>query len=177
MSSVAMSRTAKPDIVGILFDVKISEKHDLSATPTLYPIEGTEEDVVEHVILNPRVITVDCYMSNVDDDNSVMAQNAIAALEELDALRVARVPMDLTTEHVTYGNMLITSIVADHPGSGPTDTGSLAYTLTFQQVILLNTESIAIAASQLNSGSTGSKGAAVDKAGSTQIDAGIVSTT
>lgn len=176
MSTVAMARTAKPEIVGILFDVKISEEHNLTATPTLYPIEGTEEDVVEHVVLNPRIITVESYMSNIDDNNRAQALNAMAALEELDALRVAREPMDLTTEHIAYNNMLLTSIVASHPGSGPTDTGSLAYSLTFQQVILLNTESIAVLASVLNADGSGSKGAAVNKSASTTIDAGIKGT-
>jgi len=173
MSSVAVSKTSKPEIVGIFFDVKISESHELTATPTLYPIEGTSEDVVEHVILNPRIVTVECYMSNVDDDNKARAQNAIAALEELDALRVAREPMDLTTEHLIYNNMLVTNIKADHPGSGPTDTGSLAFTITFQQVVLLNTKSIVTAAKTLNSKSGTSKGDAVDKSATTEIDAGI----
>lgn len=177
MSSLSVFRSNRPEVVGVLFDVKISEEHDLKATPTLFPIEGTAEDIVEHIILNPRIVTVETYMSNIDDDNKAIGENAKKAIIDLDALRVSRGVLDLLTDHVAYENMVITSIVAGTPGSGPTDKYSMAYSLTFQQIILLATNTVLVPSVQLNDAEGTSKGQPVNKSASSEIDAGIKSAT
>lgn len=173
MSSVGIFRANKPEIVGVQFDLRISESHDLNATPTQFPVEGTAEDIVEHIILNPRVVSIEAYMSNIDDDNRALGENARNALAELDKIRVERLPLDLITEHIAYNNMVLTSISAGHPGSGPTDRGSMTYELTFQQVIILNTNTILVPAEQLNDAPGTSKGQAVNKSASSEINAGV----
>lgn len=164
MTAVTVFRSKKPEIVGVEFDLRISEVHTLTATPTLFPVEGTQEDIVEHIILNPREVVVEAYISNVDDDNRALGENAKNALIELDAIRVERAPLDLVTEHVAYTNMILTGIDADHPGLGPQDKGSLKYTLSFQQIIILATNTVLTPAAQLDS--------TVVKSASSEINSG-----
>lgn len=175
MTSMSVFRSGRPDIAGIEFDVKLSENHDLNATITLYPIEGVAEDIVEHVILEPRIVTIEVYTSNIDDDNRAIGQNASRALDDLEKMRLDRTMHDLITDHAIYSNMVLKTIDASTPGSGPTDSYSMAYTVTFQQIILLGTSSVLIPPEQLNDVPGTSKGQPVDKSASTEVDAGTKS--
>lgn len=115
------------EVAGVHISVKKGETHDMSATITDIPLENGET-IRDHVVLNPKKITVNFESVNTDSESPQSTFDAFAKMIE------DREILELVTEHKTYGNVVLSSFSASHQAPFK---GALQGTLTFEEIDLV----------------------------------------
>lgn len=111
-------------------DLKTSEIHAFSATPTNFTIESGAASA-DHIIENPDGLEVSWVMSNLDENGQSYGNRAATLLDGLRTLIKARGLYEVVTRHRLYPSMAIIGVSAEHLGPF---TGSLRGRVIFQEV-------------------------------------------
>lgn len=140
----AIFRAGQPEIAGVLVDNRISEEHTAEAEMTVFPIDGADPDVSEHIVLRPKEFTVTAWISNIDGNFiPAVGERAKQALIDLQLLRDERGLLEIVSYHIIYENMALISVSAVHED---TTTGALKISCSFQQVNPVQAELLPIPA-------------------------------
>lgn len=127
----AIFRVGQPEIAGVLVDNRLSEKHTADAEMTVFPIDGADPDVSEHIILRPKELVITAWISNIDGNFiPAVGERAKQALVDLQTLRDDRQLLDIVSYHIIYEKMAMIGIEATHED---VTTGALQITCTFRQ--------------------------------------------
>jgi hypothetical protein len=113
-------------IAGIEVRILKMEVHNLTSTPTQYPVESGKS-IIDHVILNPNVVHIQCEMPNTNAGT----ERARGVMLQFNQMREKREPIQLMTEHASYKNMVLVALTPVHQAPYK---GALVIDLVFQQV-------------------------------------------
>lgn len=165
----AIFKVGQPDIAGVLVDNRLSETHEASAEVTLFPVDGADPDVSEHVILTPAMITIEAWISNIDGPFiPALGERAKIALIDLQTLRKDRNLLEVVTYHVLYDSMVLVDVKAVHEN---TETGALKVTCTFQQINQVQSQLLPTPSATVSAGG-GDQGRNEKPSASSEEDAG-----
>lgn len=166
-----MSKIQPVSIDGIEFDALISSDENLSNDIPQYPVEDGYE-VSDTMILKPLVLELTVFVSNTPVTHlqrfggakkcQTRVDDVVAQLEKM---RASKKLVTITTNDKTYKNMGLESMKI----SKSLEVGyARQIPLTFQEVIITSTQTVAIPAEYGKSGSTGaSAGTAGTSSGGT----------
>lgn len=105
------------------------EAHNLTSTPTMYPVESGSS-IADHVCLNPNVVQIRCEMPNSFSGGNG-PELARSVMLQFAQMREKREPIQLMTEHASYKNMVLVGVVPVHQAPY---RGALIIDLVFHQV-------------------------------------------
>ena len=112
-------------VAGIEVRILKMEAHNLTSTPTQYPVESGKS-IIDHMILNPNVVQIRCEMPNTNAGT----EKARGVMLQFNQMRENREPIQLMTEHASYKNMVLIACPAVHQAPYK---GALVIDLTFHQ--------------------------------------------
>lgn len=158
----------KKEIQGIKLDAVLYEQHDNTVRLTRNPIE-VGADITDHAIVEPKVIRIVAEVSDtplgtaafgqiIDNitglfgtstsENLTRSQTAFRALVQL---QEQREPITVQTKLQNYENMMITRIVTPQDKDS---SRSATMTITCEEVIITESQIVALTAEQLEPGAT-----------------------
>jgi hypothetical protein len=116
-SSVASSAKESASPQFLVFDGVMRVSHSQPMTATEHPIQDAA-NLTDHIRANQATITMDVLMTDVLPAYAVgqwvgNASKSISCFDTLDALRLARVPLTLTTRLKTYSPVFIMNVIPD----------------------------------------------------------------
>lgn len=141
---MAEPRPSEIRIGPYVIDASVSESHEFSSEVTQYPVEQGGA-VTDNIRPKPIVVTIEGIVSDTPiggvaalrhvgargDGKTTPSSEALAALE---AIRLARDPVTITTTLRTFDNMVMTSLSVPRDAA----TGAaLRFSATFQQIIVV----------------------------------------
>lgn len=147
----------KTNIGGYFFDGFIDHEHQDDLEITSHPVQNGA-NVADHAYLKPATLTMHIKMSDVLTD-IVPGQfvkdytRSVSAYNILRELQAQRVPFRVHTRLRAYENMLIKSIVAN---DDYTTRFGLDCTVTMQEVIVAQTQTVKVSKRQQTTGATDS---------------------
>jgi hypothetical protein len=114
-SSPAVPANTTPQF--LVFDGVMRVSHSQPMTATEHPIQDAA-NLTDHIRANQATITMDVLMTDVLPAYAVgqwvgNASKSISCFDTLDALRLARVPLTLTTRLKTYSPVFIMNVIPD----------------------------------------------------------------
>ncbi len=114
-SSPAVPANMTPQF--LVFDGVMRVSHSQPMTATEHPIQDAA-NLTDHIRANQATITMDVLMTDVLPAYAVgqwvgNASKSISCFDTLDALRLARVPLTLTTRLKTYSPVFIMNVIPD----------------------------------------------------------------
>lgn len=115
------------EVAGVHISVKKGEQHEFSTNITDIPLENGDT-IRDHIVLNPKTITVNFEAVNTDSTSPQTTFDAFKKMIE------DRELLELVTEHQTYQNMALQSFSASHQAPFK---GALQGTLTFKEMDLV----------------------------------------
>ena len=137
--------SGKPKIAGVSVTVLEGEEHQRTAQMTEQVCE-TGKIISDHIILKPRVVTLQFEESNVPVTNSSPADAVTQVFNIMETIWSARTPITLQTLHFTYANMVCTSLSGIHKAPFRL---RLKFTATFTQINQVVTGFSSIPASEM----------------------------
>jgi len=150
----------RSSIAGLELDVTISENHNLPSVVTNHPVEDGST-VSDHIVIEPRTLTVQGLVSNTPVQIGGGTNNAIKdTFDELIRIRNARELFTVSTGLDVYSNMFFTNI--DIPRDATTGQ-SLVWTATMQEIQVVASQLVAIQRSRVNSAFSDTAGSRVDR--------------
>jgi len=153
------------DVGNFIFDAYFSVDHETNLTITEQPVQ-TGVNISDHAYMEAKQVIFDIGMSDVMQsvvsgqfgDN---ASRSVSAYTTLRALQEQRLPIQVATRLATYSNMLIATISCTDDST--TGNGMRA-TVTLQEIIVVNVNTVGISARPQVSASTNNGDQAVQSA-------------
>ena len=166
-SSPAVPANTSPQF--LVFDGVMRISHSQPMTATEHPIQDAA-NLTDHIRANQANITMDVLMTDVLPAYAVgqwvgNASKSISCFETLDALRLQRVPLTLTTRLKTYAPVFIMNVIPDD--TAQTQFG-LRCRVEFRQMFLF---SVATQTSSARNQTTGSS--AIGTTAAQPVPAGV----
>lgn len=150
MATGIFSGTLLGLISGVPVDVKLSEKHEMTATPADYALEDGS-NVSDHVVLNPVELEIDYKINSIDAPGLSYGIKSAVLYNILREKLKSRALLTLVTRHVLYRNMVCVGLPAQHTAP---ERGTLTGTAKFRQINLPNIQSVTVPTSQLKQDGT-----------------------
>lgn len=138
--------------LGNVFDAIPTENYESDLQTTQYSIE-TGATLTDQAVLKPKTVTLLCYITPVQVKSDSSLQGVFRDEQGWQKILEYQRSFELTTVVTllgTYENMVLTSATTEKSDSAP--TGTLIATLVFEQILVANTQSTKLPASQLSTG-------------------------
>lgn len=120
-----------PVLTNLTSAITVKEGHNASNSIASQTLEDGSI-INDHIIVLPRTVSVDFFVSNIDGTNSqTLGENAITVFQELERIRNERELVTLYTYHEIYDNMAIESITSAHEAP---NRGQLTINVIFKEV-------------------------------------------
>lgn len=128
------------EVSALSLDAAIAERHSQECLISDFPVE-TGADISDHVRPKPRVLDVEGFVTATPPGGAPNFGRPVEVAQQLEKLRLDATPCRILTSLRSYDNMVLQSLQI--PRDSRT-TEALRFSATFREVLLVETQTVAI---------------------------------